>query len=832
MALYRKYTDSEYRTMTLTEFVDAINEIVRTNSQSEEAPEGTAEEGTENQSNITSFTINESDEPITEDNHIVHNNGTISLKRLILTGELEPEHQGFSDKIKNISFDKSEVNTDQVTSFAGVFQNLSLESAFNITTLGTDGLTTPFRKEHWPQSVNKVISDLFMSSNVETTYSDESGEHDIFTSSDNYHIINSSNIETLCLARNNHTTKTDKLYKGVERLEFQVYIPTGSYIIPNNVSIQSVNVDIYTKQGEEDSIKAETLTYNARDIYDSQLNENSIKSYTVPVDFAFDEIGYSIRIGDGSDTTKANIINVEIDKENYGFRLAVQSEDDNLILYPGKSKKYTASLVDAKSTVVLSSVSINTPENELEGVSINPVDGDACSVSISFNESVENKVFERTLGFTGTVTVSEISSEVTCTEDVKLYYLVKADFGELSKTAILNGSGVNDSQGTITVPLWQQDFGTLTASAVLKKGVPNVPPAPEEESTEEVTEQAGDIETEQAGDGTDPAPATEDPAAVEGDGTEHVPESGEPSTEELPFDDGTTTIDNGATVTFNNETGTFEVVIAKDKLTEADKYTVEVTITSEALPDISILVKQTLVLEETFVAVTGDLNKVLKSGDSVTYTASLSGFVDNLEITDVIVANKPDNVSFNEDAADSTVLTFNSTNVNDIVKQTLTFDVTIKEKEEYVVVSKDLDVCLLSLINFEATDFNQAILDETQILENNVSTITVKDYNQTDFANVEFTAEIYLRDEKLDDGAITVEKTENGATVSVIKEQITRVGNYTVKLFVKDSSWAAEDILMITKSFNVTTLDVIDTDPTNNIEGVPEKVKCVLRFNW
>lgn len=824
MALYRKYTDSEYRTMTLTEFVDAINEIVRTNSQSEEAPEGTVEEGTENQSNITSFTINESDEPITEDNHIAHDNGTISLKRLILTGELEPEHQGFSDKIKNISFDKSEVNTDQVTSFAGVFQNLSLESAFNVTTLGTDGLTTPFRKEHWPQSVNKVISDLFMSSNVETTYSDESGEHDIFTSSDNYHIINSSNIETVCLARNSHTTKTDKLYKGVERLEFQVRIPSESYIIPNNVSIQSVNVDIYTKQGEEDSVKAETLTYNARDIYDSQLNENFIKSYTVPVDFAFNEIGYSIRIGDGSDITKANIINVEIDKENYGFGLTVQSEDDNSILYPGKSKKYTASLVDAKSTVVLSSVSINTPEDELEGVSVNSVDGDACSVSISFNESVENKVFERTLGFTGTVTISEVSSEVTCTEDVKLYYLVKADFGELSKTAILNGSGVNDSHGTITVQLWQQDFGTLTASAVLKKGVPDIPSTPKEEPTEEVTEQAGD--------GTDPAPATEDPAAVEGDGTESVLDSVEHSTEELPFDDGTTTIDDGAIVTFNNETGTFEVVIAKDKLTEADTYTVEVTITSETLPDISISVKQTLVLEETFVTVTGDLNKVLKSGDSVTYTASLSGFVDNLEITDIIVANKPDNVSFNEDAADSTVLTFNSTDVNDIVKQTLTFDVTIKEKEEYVVVSKDLDLCLLSLINFEATDFNQAILDETQILENNISTITVKDYNKTDFANVEFTAEIYLRDEKLDDSTITVEKTGNGATVSVIKEQITRVGDYTVKLFVKDSSWAAEDILMITKSFDVTTLDIIDTDPSNNIEGVPEKVKCVLRFNW
>lgn len=805
MALYRKYTDSEYRTMTLTEFVDAINEIVRTNSQSEEAPEGTAEEGTENQSNITSFTINESDEPITEDNHIVHDNGTISLKRLILTGELEPEHQGLSDKIKNISFDKSEVNTDQVTSFAGVFQNLSLESAFNVTTLGTDGLTTPFRKEHWPLSGNKVISDLFMSSNVETTYSDESGEHDIFTSSDNYHIINSSNIETLCYVRNSHTTKTDKLYKGVERLEFQVRIPSESYIIPNNVSIQSVNVDIYTKQGEEDSVKAETLTYDARDIYDSQLNENSIKSYAVTADFAFNEIGYSIRIGDGSDTTKANIINVEIDKENYGFGLAVQSEDDNLILYPGKSKKYTASLVDAKSTVVLSSVSINTPENELEGVSINPVDGDACSVSISFNESVENKVFERTLGFTGTVTISEVSSEVTCTEDVKLYYLVKSDFGELSKTAILNGSGVNDSHGTITVPLWQQDFGTLTASAVLKKGVHDVSSTPEE-PTEEVTEQAGDD--------TDSTLTTEDPTAAG----------------ELVFTGSI--IDDGATVTFNNETGTFEVVIAKDKLTEADKYTVEVTITSEALPDISIPVKQTLVLEETFVAVTGDLNKVLKSGDSITYTASLSGFVDNLEITDVIVSNKPDNVSFNEDAADSTVLTFNSTDVNDIVKQTLTFDVTIKEKEEYIVVSKDLDVCLLSLINFEATDFNQAILDENQILENNVSTITVKDYNQTDFANVEFTAEIYLRDEKLDDGAITVEKTENGATVSVIKEQITRVGKYTVKLFVKDSSWADEDYIMITKSFDVTILGVIDTDPTNNIEGVAETVKCILRFNW
>ena len=745
---------------------------------------------------------------------------------MILTGELEPEHQGLSDKIKNISFDKSEVNTDQVTSFAGVFQNLNLESAFNVTTLVTDGLTTPFRKEHWPQSVNKVISDLFMSSNVETTYSDESGEHDIFTSSDNYHIINSSNIETLCYVRNNHTTKTDKLYKGVERLEFQVRIPSESYIIPNNVSIQSVNVDIYTKQGEEDSVKAETLTYNARDIYDSQLNENSIKSYTVPVDFAFDEIGYSIRIGDGSDITKANIINVEIDKENYGFVLTVQSEDDNLILYPGKSKKYTASLVDAKSTVVLSSVSINTLENELEGVSINSVDGDACSLSISFNESVENKVFERTLGFTGTVTVSEVSSEVTCTEDVKLYYLVKADFGELSKTAILNGSGLNDSHGTITVPLWQQDFGTLTASAVLKKGIPNIPPALEEESTEEVTEQTGETETEQAGDGTDPAHATEDTAEV----VETEPLLEDSAAGELVFTGSI--IDDGATVTFNNETGIFGVVIAKDKLTEADTYTIEVTITSEALPDISIPVKQTLVLEETFVTVTGDLNKVLKSGDSVTYTASLSGFTDNLEITDVIVANKPDNVSFNEDAVDSTVLTFNSTDVNDIVKQTLTANVTIKEKEEFVVVSKDLDVCLLSLINFEATDFSQAILDENQILENNISTITVKDYNQTDFANVEFTAEIYLRDEKLDDDAITIEKIENGATVSVTKEQITRVGKYTVKLFVKDSSWAAENSLIITKSFDVTILGVIDTDPTNNIEGVAEIVKCVLRFNW
>ena len=67
---------------------------------------------------------------------------------------------------------------------------------------------------------------------------------------------------------------------------------------------------------------------------------------------------------------------------------------------------------------------------------------------------------------------------------------------------------------------------------------------------------------------------------------------------------------------------------------------------------------------------------------------------------------------------------------------------------------------------------------------------------------------------------------------SVIKEQITRVGKYTVKLFVKDSSWAAENSLMITKSFDVTILGVIDTDPTNNIEGVAETVKCILRFNW
>lgn len=220
MALYRKYTDSEYKTMTLTEFVDAINEIVRENSQYEQVPESTAEEGSEAQTGITSFTINESDEPITEDNHIVHDNGTISLKRLILTGELESEHNGLSDKIKNISFDKFEVNTDQVTSFAGVFKNLNLESDFNVTTIGTDGLTTPFRKEHWPLSGNKVISDLFMSSNVMTTYPDKSGERDIFTTSDKYNIIDKNNIEVNAYPRNKYTTKTDKLYKGAERLDF------------------------------------------------------------------------------------------------------------------------------------------------------------------------------------------------------------------------------------------------------------------------------------------------------------------------------------------------------------------------------------------------------------------------------------------------------------------------------------------------------------------------------------------------------------------------------------------------------------------------------------
>lgn len=784
MALYRKYTDSEYKTMTLTEFVDAINEIVRENSQSEQVPEGTTEEGSEAQVSITSFTINESDEPITEDYHIVHDNGTISLKRLILTGELESEHEGLSDKIKNISFDKFEVNTDQVTSFAGVFKNLNLESDFNVTTIGTDGLTTPFRKEHWPLSGNKVISDLFMSSNVMTTYPDESGEQDIFTISDKYNIIDNNNIVVSCGPRNKHTTKTDKLYKGAERLDFWAYVPTGNCIIPDHVSVQPVNIDIYTREGEDYYEKAETLVYNTREIYDSQLNENSEKSYTIPADFTFDEIGYSVRTGEGSETEKANIINVEIDKENYGFGLTVQSDDDNLILYPGKSKKYTASLVDKKGTVTLLSVSINTPEDELDGVSITTVDGDACSISISFDESADNKVFEKTLGFTGNITITDTPdvAPISCTEDVKLYYLVKADFGEMSKTAILNGSGINDSHGTITVPLWQQDFGTLTASAVLKKGVPDVPVADDGES------------------------------------------------EELLFTGSI--IDDGATVTFNNETGTFEVVIAKDKLTEADTYTVEVTITNESLPEISIPVKQTLVLEETFLTITGETNKVLKAGESVTYTPTLEGFTNNLEITNIIVPNKPDNVSFNEDASESITVTFNATDVNDIVKKTLTFNVSVKEKESTVTLSKDLEVSLLSLVNFEATDFSQAVLDETHILENNVSTVTVKDYNKTDFANVEFTAEIYLRDEKLDSSAITVEKTENGATVNVVKDEITNVGHYTVKLFVKDASWAAEDALTITKSFDVTSIDIIDTDPTNNEEGVTETVKCVLRFNW
>lgn len=819
MALYRKYTDSEYKTMTLTEFVDAINEIVRENSQSEQVPEGTTEEGSEAQVGITSFTINESDEPITEDNHIVHDNGTISLKRLILTGELESEHEGLSDKIKNISFDKFEVNTDQVTSFAGVFKNLSLESDFNVTTIGTDGLTTPFGKEHWPLSGNKVISDLFMSSNVETTYSDESGEQDIFTISDKYNIIDKNNIVVSCGPRNKHTTKTDKLYKGAERLDFWAYVPTGNCIIPDHVSVQPVNIDIYTREGEADSVKAETLVYNTREIYDSQLNENSEKSYTIPADFAFDEIGYSVRTGEGSDITKANIINVEIDKENYGFGLTVQSDDDNSILYPGKSKKYTASLVDKKGTVTLSSVSINTPEGELEGVIITTVDGDACSISISFDESVDNKVFEKTLGFTGTITITDIPDvpPISCTEDVKLFYLVKADFGELSKTAILNGSGINDSHGTITVPLWQQDFGTLTASAVLKKGVPDVQPTQEEdEADSEQTETSDAAQTE------DPVEVVETESSLEGK------DDGE--NEELLFTGSI--IDDGATVTFNNETGTFEVVIAKDKLTEADTYTVEVTITNESLPEISIPVKQTLVLEETSLTITGDTNKVLKTGESITYTPTLEGFTDNLEITNIIVPNKPDNVSFNEDASESITVTFNATDVNDIVKKALTFNVSVKEKESTVTLSKDLEVSLLSLVNFEATDFSQSVLDETHILENNVSTVTVKDYNKTDFANVEFTAEIYLRDEKLDSSAITVEKTENGATVNVVKDEITNVGHYTVKLFVKDASWAAEDALTITKSFDVTTLDIIDTDPTNNEDGIKETVKCVLRFNW
>ena len=38
--------------------------------------------------------------------------------------------------------------------------------------------------------------------------------------------------------------------------------------------------------------------------------------------------------------------------------------------------------------------------------------------------------------------------------------------------------------------------------------------------------------------------------------------------------------------------------------------------------------------------------------------------------------------------------------------------------------------------------------------------------------------------------------------------------------------------MTLTESFDVTILSVIDTDPTNNIEGVAETVKCVLRFNW
>lgn len=393
----------------------------------------------------------------------------------------------------------------------------------------------------------------------------------------------------------------------------------------------------------------------------------------------------------------------------------------------------------------------------------------------------------------------------------------------MSKTAILNGSGINDSHGTITVPLWQQDFGTLTASAVLKKGVPDVPPTQEEnESTDVVEEQTESVSE---------ATQTEEVPVASDDTSDELTEiKDDGGREELLFTGSI--IDDGATVTFNNETGTFEVVIAKDKLTEADTYTVEVTITNESLPEISIPVKQTLVLEETFLTITGDTNKVLKAGESVTYTPTLEGFIDNLEITNIIVPNKPDNVSFNEDASESITVTFNATDVNDIVKKTLTFNVSVKEKESTVTLSKDLEVSLLSLVNFEATDFSQAVLDETHILENNVSTVTVKDYNKTDFANVEFTAEIYLRDEKLDSSAITVEKTENGATVNVVKDEITNVGHYTVKLFVKDASWAAEDALTITKSFDVTTIDVIDTDPTNNEEGVTETVKCVLRFNW
>lgn len=822
MALYRKYTDSEYKTMTLTEFVDAINEIVSANSQSEQLPDG-----------ATSFSIRESDEPITEDNHIVYDN-VIYLKRLVLTGELEPEHQGLSDKIKGIRFDKFEVNTDQVTSFAGVFSNLSLDFGFNVTTLGTDGLTTPFSKEHWPLSGDRTISDLFLSQNVETTYTDETGEHDIFTADDNYQIIDSSNIEVSVYPRNKYTTKTDKLYKGVERLDCQVRVPSESYNIPNNISTQTVFIDIYTKQGEEDFIRAQALMYDARSIYDSQLNEHSQKSYTVPSDFTFDKVGYSVRTGVLIGGSEKTITEIEVDKENYGFELTVQSDDDNPIFFPGKSRKYIASLVDARGGTTLSGITINTPEEELEGLSVTPVEDDPCSVLISFNESEENKAFDKTLSFTGTVTIEETSNEISCTEDVKLYYLVAADFSELSKTAIFNGSGINDSTGTITVPLWQQDFGTLTASAVLKKGVPIVPPTPEEEpegtDDPESTEPTETEQTEPTGDETDPAQTTEDPAAVEGD--EPLPESGESSTEELPFDDGTTIIEDGATVTFNSETGIFEVVIAKDKLTEADTYTVEVTITNDTVSEISIPVKQTLVLEETTVTIAGETNKVLKAGESITYTPTLNGFVDNLEIDGIIISNKPDCVSFNEHASTSIVVIFNEADVNNIVKKALTFNITVKEKDASVVVSKDLEVSLLSLVNFEATDFGNPVLDETNILENNVSTITVKDYNQTDFANVEFTAEIYLRDEKLDDGAISIEKTENGATVNVIKEQITSVGHYTVKLFVKDASWTEDDIITVTKEFDVTDIDIIDTDPTNNVDGVAEKVKCVLRFNW
>jgi hypothetical protein len=821
MALYRKYTDSEYKTMTLTEFVDAINEIVSTNAQSEQLPDG-----------ATSFTITESATDITEDDHIEYDSGIINLKRLILTGELEPEHQGLSDKIKGINLDMFEVNTDQVTSFAGVFSNLSLESGFNVTTLGTDGLTTPFSKAHWPISGDRTISDLFMSENVETTYTDETGEHDIFTSDDSYLIIDISNIEVSSYPINKYTTKSDKIYKDVERLEFYIRVPSENYIIPNNVSTRSIYVDIYTDKG----VLNQAVSYNIRDIYDSQLNEHTLQSYNIMPQIVFNSVGYLIRT-DSPIVIGGNeeVVQFEIDNENYGFGLTVQSDDDNLILCPGKSKKYTASLVDAKGSVTLSSVSTNTPEEELEGLSVNPVEDDPCSASISFNESEENKSFEKTLGFTGTVTIEETSNEISCTEDVKLLYLVIADFGELSKTAIFNGSGINDSTGTITVPSWQQDFGTLTASAVLKKGVPIVPSTPEEDpeggDDPESTEPIETEQTEPTSDGTDPAQTTEDPATIE-DETESLPEGGESENEELPFDDGTTIVEDGATVTFNAETGTFEVVIAKDKLTEADTYTVEVTITNETVPEISIPVKQTLVLEETTVSITGETNKVLKAGESVTYTPTLNGFVDNLEIHGIIIPNKPDCVSFNEDTSTSIVITFNDADVNNIVKKALTFNITVKEKDASVVVSKDLEVSLLSLVNFEATDFGNSVLDETNILENNVSTITVKDYNQTDFANVEFTAEIYLRNEKLDDSAITIEKTENGATVNVIKEKITSVGHYTVKLFVKDASWTEDDIITVTKEFDVTDIDIIDTDPTNNVDGVAEKVKCVLRFNW